>query len=186
MSCLLVLPDGKQVAAFQLLSGVGFGRVGAALSVETATPVPHQRWGRARRHHHQLLPRPSQNRTCAFHASGSTPTLSHECRVQNSSYSCNARESGLHRCSATVCGRCPRRALRWLRVLSSSRVTRLHRYYDAIRLPRRHLPLSPLQLVGHTRHLRVKRAAGISQVAATTFCKARSDLRPRVSSTCSP
>src|SRR6266568_5703272 len=44
-------------------------------------------------------------------------------------------------------GRCFTGSLRWRRRLPSTRVTWLHRYYAAIRLPPRLLPSSPLQLV---------------------------------------
>ena len=62
----------------------------------------------------------------------------------------DAIEAGVHRCSGTVSGRCPLRPRRWRRVLPSTGVTRPRRYYDAIRLLLRRLPLSALRLVGHT------------------------------------
>ena len=61
-----------------------------------------------------------------------------------------ATAAGVHRGSGSESGRCPRWSRRWRRALPSPGVTRLHRYYDAIRLLLPHLPLSALHLGGHT------------------------------------
>src|SRR3990172_6897974 len=54
--------------------------------------------------------------------------------------------TGVHRVSVPVYGRCPFDTPWWRHLLPSTRVTRLHRYYSVIRLPRPRLPSSPLRL----------------------------------------
>ena len=59
----------------------------------------------------------------------------------------DACQPEFHRVPVPVYGRCPFGTPWWPRRLPSTRVTRLHRYYSAIRLPRPRLPSSPLRLV---------------------------------------
>ncbi len=59
----------------------------------------------------------------------------------------DARQPDFHRVPVPVYGRCPFGTPWWPRRLPSTRVTRLHRYFAAIRLPRPRLPSSPLRLV---------------------------------------
>src|SRR6266545_3864338 len=68
-------------------------------------------------------------------------------RPMRPSSSSDAFQAKLHRVPVPEYGRCFTGSLRWRRRLPSTRVTRLHRYYAAIRLPPRLLPSSPLQLV---------------------------------------
>ena len=73
---------------------------------------------------------------------------------------------------------CPHNTVTSCDVLSSSGITRLHRYYDAIRLPLPHLPFLPLLSV--VRHTRFKtREQRTSRVAAYSQCPTCHGLRPR-------
>ena len=75
--------------------------------------------------------------------------------------------------------------------LPSSRITGRHWYYAVIRLPKRHVPLLPVRLRGHTRivvigsHDQIKNL-WVSLVALKTRCIARVDLRLRDSLRRSP
>ena len=125
---------------------------------------------------------PSQNRACAINAHGSPDNHSGSDRIalMRSSFVATASPllcaAGVSLLCSTIC-----------RLLPSSGITRLRRYYETIRLPAAVLPSSLCAVVGHTLGLSPLTALScssessgrVSRVAVQSQCHACHGLRPR-------
>ena len=135
-------------------------------------------------HHFNLSPVgscPSQNRACAINAHGSPDNHSGSDRTpMRSSFVSTASPllcaAGVSLLCSTIC-----------RLLPSSGITRLHWYYETIRLPAAVLPSSLWAVVGHTLGLSPlialscssESSGRVSRVAVQSRCHACHGLRPR-------
>jgi len=74
---------------------------------------------------------------------------------------------------------CPHKRCYSCDILSSSGITRLHRYYDAIRLPPSRLPFSLYYQLSGILAALTARERRISRVAVCSLCSTCHGLRPR-------